>query len=160
MTSFLDWPTVLTHCRCRRLLLQHIIHIRTKLGRFPLDGGSARRRDPYLKTHNKHKRQPSMPLNWFETTVPASERPQICWPVGSAKHTEPGAFLQVFGKRAENLPLVQKRSLRKVISDSLSVDVTVRRPHAAYYWTLWWPNLPLQPNFSIWRDSEPVPSTL
>jgi len=74
-----------------------------------------------------------MPLQGFEPAVPAGERLQACRPVGSAEHTEPGAFLQVFGKRAENLPLAQKRSMRKVISDSLSVDVTVRRPHAAYY---------------------------
>jgi len=132
MTSFIDCPPVLTvgvegYC-CNGL--QVYAH---KLGRLPLDDESARRRDPYLKTHNKHKRRTSISLQGFESAVTGSERLQTCWPVGSAEHTEPDAFLQVFGKRAENLPLTQKRSLRKVISDSLSVDVTERRPHAAYY---------------------------
>jgi len=48
----------------------------TTLGRTALDEWSARRRDPYLTTHNTHKRQTSMPLAGFEPTVPASERPQ------------------------------------------------------------------------------------
>jgi hypothetical protein len=50
--------------------------IHTTLGRTPLDGGPARRRDLYLTTHNTHKRQTSMPPVGFETTISLSERQQ------------------------------------------------------------------------------------
>ena len=46
------------------------------VGRIPLDKWSARRRDLYLKTHNTHNRQTSMPPVGFEPTISASERPQ------------------------------------------------------------------------------------
>jgi hypothetical protein len=49
---------------------------RTTVGRTPLDEWSARRRDLYLKTHNTHKRQTSMPLLGSEPTISAGERPQ------------------------------------------------------------------------------------
>ena len=48
----------------------------TTLGRIPLHEWSAQRTDLYLKTHNTHKRQTSMPPAGFEPTIPASERPQ------------------------------------------------------------------------------------
>jgi hypothetical protein len=82
--SFLVWPLLPTHCRCRGLLLHLItlndththIHKHTHtLGR-PLDEGSARRNDLYLTTHNTHKNQTSMPPSGFEPAIPASERPQ------------------------------------------------------------------------------------
>jgi hypothetical protein len=47
---------------------------RTTVGRPPLDEWSARRRDLYLTTHNRHT---SMPLMEFEPTFPAGKRPQI-----------------------------------------------------------------------------------
>jgi hypothetical protein len=47
----------------------------TTLGRTPLDESSAYCRDLYLKTHNSHKRQTSMPAK-FESAIPASEWPQ------------------------------------------------------------------------------------
>ena len=46
------------------------------VGRTPLDEWSARRRDLYLTTHNTHKRQTYVHLVGFESTIPASERPQ------------------------------------------------------------------------------------
>ena len=49
---------------------------RTTVGRTPLDEWSARRRDLYLKTHNTHKRQISMPPVGFEPTISAGERSQ------------------------------------------------------------------------------------
>ena len=49
---------------------------RTKVGRTPLDEWSARRRDLYLKTHNTHNRQTSMPPVGFEPTISAGERLQ------------------------------------------------------------------------------------
>jgi hypothetical protein len=49
---------------------------RTTVGGTPLDEWPARRRDPYLTTHNTHNRQTSMPPVGFETTISASERPQ------------------------------------------------------------------------------------
>jgi hypothetical protein len=59
------------HCRGFTITLRH-----TTLGRTPLGEWSARHRDLYLTTHNTHKRQTSMPLAVFETTIPESERPQ------------------------------------------------------------------------------------
>ena len=49
----------------------------TTLGRTPLDGWSARRRDLYLTTHNIHERQTSVPPVGFEPAIlPTSQRPQ------------------------------------------------------------------------------------
>jgi len=45
-------------------------------GRTPLDEWSARRRDLYLKKHNTHNKQASMPPVGFEPTISAGERPQ------------------------------------------------------------------------------------
>jgi hypothetical protein len=47
-----------------------------KLGRTPLDEGSALRRDLYLTTHNIPKRQTPMSSAGFEPTITTSERPQ------------------------------------------------------------------------------------
>ena len=62
---------------------------RTTVGRTPLDEQSARRRDLYMKTHNTHKRQTSMPPVGFEPRIPAIERPQThatARPLGPAIH--------------------------------------------------------------------------
>ena len=48
----------------------------TTFGRTPLEVWWVRRRDIYLTTLNSHKKQTSMSQAWFETTVPASKRPQ------------------------------------------------------------------------------------
>jgi len=48
----------------------------TKLGKTPLDEWSARHRDLYLTTHNTHKEQAFIHPAGFESTIPASERPQ------------------------------------------------------------------------------------
>jgi hypothetical protein len=42
----------------------------------PLDMRSDRRRDLYLRTHNTHNRQTSMPPAGIEPAISASERPQ------------------------------------------------------------------------------------
>ena len=47
---------------------------RSTVGRIPLDEWSARRRDPYLTTHDTHNRQISMPPVGFEPTISAGER--------------------------------------------------------------------------------------
>ena len=44
------------------------------LGRIPMDGGSVRRRDLYLTTHNTHTRQASLPPEGFKAANPASKR--------------------------------------------------------------------------------------
>jgi len=49
---------------------------RITVGRTPLYEWSARRRDLYLKTHNTHNRQTSMPPVGFKPTISAGERPQ------------------------------------------------------------------------------------
>ena len=46
------------------------------VSRTPLDEWSARRRDLYLTTHNKHNRQISMPPVGFEPTISAGKWPQ------------------------------------------------------------------------------------
>ena len=46
------------------------------LGRTPLDEGSAPRRDIYLRTHNTHMRQTSLPSPGFEPAIRANERSQ------------------------------------------------------------------------------------
>jgi len=53
----------------------YIKHRRTTLGRTPLKEGSVCRRDLYLTTHNKHKRQIPILLARFEPEIPSSERP-------------------------------------------------------------------------------------
>jgi hypothetical protein len=55
--------------------LNHIQR-RTTVGKTPLDESSARHGDLYLKTHNAHKRQTSMPPVGFKTKISAGERPQ------------------------------------------------------------------------------------
>ena len=47
----------------------------TTVGRTPLDKRSARRRELYLTTHNKHNRQTSMPPVGFKHTISVDERP-------------------------------------------------------------------------------------
>ena len=49
---------------------------RTNTGRIPLDEWSARHRDLYLKTHNTHKTQTSIPPVGFEPTISKGEQPQ------------------------------------------------------------------------------------
>jgi len=68
--SFLACPSS-TYSLLRLITLRH-----TTLGTIPLDKWSARRRDPYLITHNTHQRHISMPTEGFEPAIPASERPQ------------------------------------------------------------------------------------
>jgi hypothetical protein len=55
--------------------LDHIQR-RTTLSRTPLDEWSARCKDLYVKTHNTHSRQTSMPPPGFEPTISAGERLQ------------------------------------------------------------------------------------
>ena len=49
---------------------------RTTVDRTPLDEWSARRRDPYLTTHNIQNGVTSTPPAEFEPTISAGERPQ------------------------------------------------------------------------------------
>jgi hypothetical protein len=69
-------PLVLTHCRCRGLLLQLIILRHTKQPRTPLDKWSARRSDLYLTTYNTNNKQTSMSAAGFKPAFPANEQPQ------------------------------------------------------------------------------------
>ena len=60
------------------LFLRFLDHTQwcTTVGRTPLDKWSAHCRDLYLKTHNTHNRQTSMPPVGFKPTISAGERPQ------------------------------------------------------------------------------------
>jgi hypothetical protein len=53
------------------IILRH-----TTLGRTPLDKWSAGRREPYLTTHNTHKRHTFVLLAGFDPAIPVSEQPQ------------------------------------------------------------------------------------
>ena len=68
---------------------------RTTVGRTPLDEWSARHRDLYLKTHDTHNRQISMPLVGFEPTISAGERPQAAHLLRSWVRISPGAWIFV-----------------------------------------------------------------
>jgi hypothetical protein len=72
-----SFPLLPVHSRCRGCLfsLDHT-QTHTAVSRTPLDEGSARRRNLYLTTQTLYKRQTSMPPVGFESTIPASARPQ------------------------------------------------------------------------------------
>jgi hypothetical protein len=65
------------------------------VGRTPLDEWSARRRDLYLRTHDTHNRQISMPPVGFEPTILAGERPQSARLLTSWVRIPPGAWIFV-----------------------------------------------------------------
>ena len=74
---FFFWHNSPTHARavlCSRFLDYTQLH--TTVGRTPLDWGSARLRDLYLRTHNTYNRQTSMPPAGFKPAIPVGERPQ------------------------------------------------------------------------------------
>jgi len=77
VTFFLLWRCDPTRVMASSFLmfLDHTQR-RTIVGRTPLDKWSARRRDLYLKTHNTHNRQTSMPPVGIEPKITAGERPQ------------------------------------------------------------------------------------
>jgi hypothetical protein len=57
-----------------------MIHTHTHthtLSKNPLDKGSARRREFYVRTHDIYNIQTSIPLAGFEPAIPGSERPQM-----------------------------------------------------------------------------------
>jgi hypothetical protein len=71
---YLLWLNSPTRAQAASLLRFRDRH--TTLGRNPLEGGSASRRDLYLTKHNIKKRQTSMPSAGFEPKIPALEWPQ------------------------------------------------------------------------------------
>jgi hypothetical protein len=79
------------HCRGFTITLRH-----TTVGRTPLDEWSARRRELYLKTHDTHTRQTSIPPAGFEPAISAGERPQVhalnrtATGNGTTSYTRPG----------------------------------------------------------------------
>ena len=73
---FLVLPLVLTHCRCRGLLLHPITLSDTHEHSSGREVG--RRRDLCLTTHSIHKRQSPTPSAEFEKAIPVSELPQAC----------------------------------------------------------------------------------
>ena len=74
--SFLVWPLLPAHCRCRGLLLHFItLNDPHTSCRTPLDEWSARRRSLYI-THNTYKKQTAMLPAGFEPAIAGSERLQ------------------------------------------------------------------------------------
>ena len=80
-----------------RLFLMFLDHTqrRSTVGRTLLDEWSARRRDFYLKTHDTHNRQISMPPVGFEPKISAGERPQAAHLLRSWVRIPPGAWIFV-----------------------------------------------------------------
>ena len=68
---------------------------RSTVGRTPLGEWSARRRDLYLRTHDTHNRQISMPPVGFEPTISAGERPQAAHLLRSWVRISPEAWIFV-----------------------------------------------------------------
>ena len=68
---------------------------RSTVGRTPLDEWSARRRDPYLTTHDTHNRQISMPPVGFEPKISAGERLQAARLLRTWVRIPPGAWIFV-----------------------------------------------------------------
>jgi hypothetical protein len=62
------WPGP-PHCRGFTITLRN-----ATFGRTPLDEWSARRRDPYITTHNTHNRHTPTPPTGFKPAIPESER--------------------------------------------------------------------------------------
>jgi hypothetical protein len=90
---------------------------RITVGRTPLDEGSARRRDLYLKTHDIHNRQTSMPPVGFEPTISAGERPQNYALDGAAAGIGIGIYIQskILLQQLSNIKqLLQHPQIRKV----------------------------------------------
>ena len=92
---------------------------RTTVGRTPLDGWSARRRDLYLTTHDTHNRQISMPPVGFEPTISAGERPQAAHLLKSWVRIPPGAWIFVCCER-------------RVLSGRGLCDELITRPEESY----------------------------
>jgi hypothetical protein len=75
--SFLLWPLFTPILQVYKVMLHLTILIDTyTIGRAHLGEGSARSKGLYLTKNNIHNKQISMPSEGFETTIPASERPQ------------------------------------------------------------------------------------
>ena len=72
----------LWHCSPTRAMAYSFLKLldhtqeRITVGRTPLDAWSARRRDPYLTTHNTHNRQSSLSTLGLEPTISVGEQPQ------------------------------------------------------------------------------------
>ena len=78
--SFLVWPLLPTHCRCRGLLL-HLITLNDTLDSTSVDEWSASRRNFYLSTYNTHKRQAPIAPVGFRPVIRTNKQPR---PTGSA----------------------------------------------------------------------------
>ena len=82
-----------------KLVMHHVTSSltqrRTTVGRTPLDERSARRRDPYLTTHDTHNRQISMPPVGFEPKISEGERPEAARLLRSWVRIPPGAWIFV-----------------------------------------------------------------
>ena len=82
LLPFVVWSLLPTHYVYRGLKL-HLITLydtHTAFVMTPLEERSAHRRDKYLKTHNSHNRQTSMPPTGFEQAIPANKWPQTYAP--------------------------------------------------------------------------------
>ena len=84
---FFSWLDSPSGPRIPHFLVSPITFRHSTLGRTPMNQWSARRRDLYRTTHNTHNRQTSIPPAGFESTIPATERPQtqVARPLGMAE---------------------------------------------------------------------------
>jgi hypothetical protein len=105
----------------------------TKLGRTPLEEGTARLRDLYLTTHNTHRRQTSMSPEGFEPAVPASERPH--------SHASDRADTGIGHLRLREQCTVRYRPRREGACEETNKE---RRQ-------IWWGRVQLKPDGTRWR---------
>ena len=89
----------------------------TTLSRTPLDEWSDRRRDLYLKTHNTHKRQTSMPPAGFEHTIPGSERQQT-----HALDLAATGIGEVYRLRRQNVDFVTLRHTIQLVTNTACIS--------------------------------------
>jgi hypothetical protein len=87
----------------------------TTLGRTPLDGGSACRRDLYLIKHNNHKTQTPMPAAGFEPAILANQRP----PIHSPNKT---SHCQILNRTLFKIPLSKTMTIDVAMVTGIKTD--------------------------------------
>jgi hypothetical protein len=84
----------------------------TTVGRTPLDERSARSRDLYLKTHNTHNRQTSMPPAGFEPAILAGLRLRLIFHERHCRSPQPSVSTQQRGTEPQLLAARKRWSAR------------------------------------------------
>ena len=122
------------HCWIFAITLRHTIR-----GRTPLDECSARRRDLYLKTHNTHNRQTSVPPVGLNPAIPVSERPHT----HALDRENTGMTLPRFGRTFLSLIYVLYIHVTKYTYNRISTFAE-KVTREKYGLVAWLPSIPVQ----------------